>query len=240
MDVAQSSIVKHGNRLMSTLADHDWERWKPHIELVKLEVGDILFDAGEPIDHIYFPLTGIISQQYDFDDGKSAEFAQMGNEGMAGVFIFMGSASTSSKAVVIAGGMAYRLPSVWLLQEFNTSGLFRQMILHYMQVLMTNASQMAVCNRRHSIDQQLSRILLLQLDRVAGNNLSLTHELISRSMGVRREGVSEAAKRLEKMGAIRYSRGHIEVLSRPALLKNTCECYSIIKREDLRLFPPLP
>ena len=198
MDVAQSLIVKHGNRLMSTLADHDWERWKPHIELVKLEVGEILFDAGESIDHIYFPLTGIISQQYDFEDGKSAEFAQMGNEGMAGVFIFMGSASTSSKAVVIAVGMAYRLPSAWLLQEFNTSGLFRQMILHYMQVLMTNASQMAVCNRRHSIDQQLSRILLLQLDRVAGNDLSLTHELISRfpefsshSLRVRPAWVSE-------------------------------------------------
>lgn len=238
MDISQSFLVKHGNRLMSALADQDWERWKPQIEIVKLEVGEILFDAGNPIHHVYFPLTGIISQQYDFDDGKSAEFAQMGNEGMAGVFIFMGSASTSSKAIVIAAGVAYRLPSAWMLQEFNSSGLFRQMILHYMQILMTNASQLAVCNRRHSIDQQLSRTLLLQLDRVAGDDLSLTHELISRSLGVRREGVSEAAKRLEKLGAIRYSRGHIKILNRTTLLKNTCECYGIIKREDHRLFPP--
>ncbi len=239
MNVAQSSIVKQGNRLMASLADPDWERWKPHIELVSLKIGEILFDAGQPINHIYFPLTAIISQQYDFDDGKSAEFAQMGNEGMAGVFIFMGSASTSSKAVVVASGIAYRLPASWMLQEFNSSGLFRQLILHYMQILMTHASQLAVCNRRHSIEQQLSRTLLLQLDRVAGNDLSLTHEVISRSLGVRREGVSEAAKRLEKMGAIRYSRGHIQVLNRGALLKTTCECYGIIKREDLRLFPAL-
>jgi CRP-like cAMP-binding protein len=239
MNVAQSSIVKQGNRLMASLADPDWERWKPHIKLVSLKIGEILFDAGQPINHIYFPLTAIISQQYDFDDGKSAEFAQMGNEGMAGVFIFMGSASTSSKAVVVASGIAYRLPASWMLQEFNSSGLFRQLILHYMQILMTHASQLAVCNRRHSIEQQLSRTLLFQLDRVAGNDLSLTHEVISRSLGVRREGVSEAAKRLEKMGAIRYSRGHIQVLNRGALLKTTCECYGIIKREDLRLFPAL-
>jgi CRP-like cAMP-binding protein len=239
VDLAQSFIVKNGNRLTSVLADNDWERWKTQIELVHLKVGEVLFDAGQPIRHIYFPLTGIISQQYDFEDGKSAEFAQMGNEGMAGVFIFMGSASTSSKAIVIASGIAYRLPAAWMLSEFNSSGMFRQLILHYMQILMTHASQLAVCNRRHSIDQQLCRTLLLQLDRVAGDDLSLTHELISRSMGVRREGVSEAAKRLEKIGAIRYSRGHIQVLDRASLLKNSCECYSIIKREDRRLFPPL-
>lgn len=237
MDLAPSFVVKNGNRLTSSLSDLDWDRWKRQIEPVQLKVGEILFDAGEQIHHIYFPLTGVISQQYDFEDGKSAEFAQMGNEGMAGVFIFMGSASTSSKAIVITSGIAYRLPARWMLQEFNSSAPFRQLVLHYMQILMTAASQLAVCNRRHSIDQQLSRTLLLQLDRVAGNDLSLTHELISRSMGVRREGVSEAAKRLENSGAIRYSRGHIQVLNREALLKCTCECYSIIKREDRRLFP---
>jgi CRP-like cAMP-binding protein len=240
VDLAQSFIVKSGNRLTSLLSDRDWERWKTKIELVNLKVGEVLFDAGQPIRHIYFPLTGIISQQYDFEDGKSAEFAQMGNEGMVGVFIFMGSASTSSKAIVVASGIAYRLPADWMLGEFNSSGMFRQLILHYMQILMTHASQLAVCNRRHSIDQQLCRTLLLQLDRVAGDDLSLTHELMSRSMGVRREGVSEAAKRLEKIGAIRYSRGHIQVLDRAALLKNSCECYAIIKREDRRLFPSGP
>lgn len=237
MQRTQSFLIKHGNRLTSGLNDNDWERWKSHIEVVQLKAGNVLFDAGQPIQHAYFPLSGIISQQYDFEDGKSAEFAQMGNEGMAGVFIFMGSASTSSKAVVIANGIAYRIPSYWMVNEFNSCGSFRQMILHYMQILMTHASQLAVCNRRHTIDQQLCRMLLLQLDRVAGDDLTLTHDLISRSMGVRREGVSEAAKRLERMGAISYSRGHIQVLDRPALLRNTCECYSIIKKEHHRLLP---
>jgi len=237
MQYKQSFLIKHGNRLTSGVNDHDWERWKPHIEVVQLKAGDVLFDAGQPISHAYFPLSGLISQQYDFEDGKSAEFAQMGNEGMVGVFIFMGSASTSSKAVVIAGGIAYRIPTHWMVNEFNSSGKFRQMILHYMQVLMTHASQLAVCNRRHTIDQQLCRLLLLQLDRVAGDDISLTHDLISRSMGVRREGVSEAAKRLERMGVISYSRGHIQILDRSGLLKNTCECYSVIKKESHRLLP---
>lgn len=237
MHLAQSFIAKNGNRLTSVLAANDWDRWKTEVELVQLKAGEVPFEAGQPIRHIYFPLTGVISQQYDFEDGKSAEFAQMGNEGMAGVFVFMGSASTSSKAIVITSGIAYRLPSAWMLSEFNSSGTFRQLILHYMQTLMTQASQLAVCNRRHSIDQQLCRTLLLQLDRVAGDDLSLTHECISRSMGVRREGVSEAAKRLEKIGAIQYSRGQIHVLDRPALLRNSCECYSIMKKEDRRLFP---
>lgn len=230
-------LIKHGNRLTSGLNESDWERWKPQIEVVQLKTGNVLFDAGQPIQHAYFPLSGIISQQYDFEDGKSAEFAQMGNDGMVGVFIFMGSASTSSKAVVIANGLAYRIPSYWMVNEFNSCGNFRQMILHYMQILMTNASQLAVCNRRHTIDQQLCRILLLQLDRVAGDDITLTHELISRSMGVRREGVSEAAKRLERMGAISYSRGHIQILDRLTLLRSTCECYGIIKKEQRRLFP---
>ena len=233
----QSFLIKQGNRLISGLTDCDWERWKPHIEVVHLKAGEVLFDAGQTIHHAYFPLSGIISQQYDFEDGKSAEFAQMGNEGMAGVFIFMGSASTSSKAVVIANGIAYRIPTHWMVDEFNSSGSFRQMILHYMQVLMTHASQLAVCNRRHTIDQQLCRMLLLQLDRVAGDDIALTHDLISRSMGVRREGVSEAAKRLERLGVISYSRGHIQILDRPALLRNTCECYGIIKKESHRLLP---
>ena len=237
MQSTQKFFIKSGNRLISCLPEIDWERWKNHIEIIKLKTGSVLYEAGQSIQHVYFPLSGIISQQYDFADGKSAEFAQMGNEGMAGVFVFMGNHSTSSKAIVIGDGMAYRLPAKWMLHEFNTSSAFRQLILQYMHILMTNASQLAVCNRRHTIDQQLCRTLLLQLDRVAGFELTLTHDLISRSMGVRREGVSEAAKRLERMGAITYSRGHIQVLDRGLLLQKSCECYSILIQEQHKLLP---
>jgi CRP-like cAMP-binding protein len=237
MQCAPSFLIKYGNRLTSGLSDHDWERWKPQIEVIQLKTGNILFDAGQSVQHVYFPLSGIISQQYEFADGKSAEFAQMGNEGMAGVCVFMGNSSTSSKALVLANGVAYRLSTYWMQKEFNASSSFRQLILHYMHILMTNASQLAVCNRRHTIDQQLCRTLLLQLERVAGDELALTHDLISRSMGVRREGVSEAAKRLERKGAIAYSRGHIHVLDRSALLRNTCECYESIKKEHHKLLP---
>lgn len=237
MQCVPSYLIKYGNRLISGLSDHDWERWKPHIEVIQLRAGTTLFDAGQVIQHVYFPLSGMISQQYDFADGKSAEFAQMGNEGMVGVFIFMGNSSTSSRALVVSNGVAYRLSKFWLQNEFNASSSFRQLILHYMHTLMTNASQLAVCNRRHTIDQQLCRTLLLHLERVAGDDLALTHDLISRSMGVRREGVSEAAKRLERIGAISYSRGHIHVLDRSTLLRNTCECYDIIKKEQHKLLP---
>ena len=159
----------------------------------------------------------------------------MGNEGLVGIFVFMGSQSTSSKAVVIAKGSAYRIRADVVLDEFNQSGTFRRLVLRYMQVLMTHASQIAACNRRHSIDQQLSRTLLLNLDRVAGSELSFTHELIAKTMGVRREGISEAAKRLQRAGVIDYSRGSIQVLDRAGLIRNTCECYAIIKHEYERL-----
>lgn len=230
--------IKHSNKLLAFLEQPDWERWQSRLEMIHLSVDQVLFEAGQKINHVYFPVTSIISQQYDFEDGKSAEFAQMGNEGLAGIFVFMGSQSTSSKAVVIAKGHAYRMRSDLMLDEFNHSGSFRRLILRYMQVLMTHASQIAACNRRHSIDQQLSRTLLLNLDRVAGSELSFTHELIARTMGVRREGISEAAKRLQRAGLIDYSRGCIHVLDRPGLGKTTCECYSIIKREYDRLLSP--
>ena len=227
--------IKHSNKLLAFLDQSDWERIQPRLEMVHLTVDQILFEAGQKITHVYFPVTSIVSQQYDFEDGKSAEFAQMGNEGLVGVFVFMGSQSTSSKAMVIGKGYAYRMRADAILDEFNQSSSLRRLILRYMQVLMTHASQIAACNRRHSIDQQLSRTLLLNLDRVAGSELSFTHELIAKTMGVRREGISEAAKRLQRAGMIDYSRGSIQILDRTGLGRNTCECYSIIKHEYDRL-----
>lgn len=230
--------IKHSNKLLAFMDSPDWECMQSQLEMVHLSVDQVLFDAGQKITHVYFPVTSIVSQQYDFEDGKSAEFAQMGNEGLVGIFIFMGSQSTSSKAVVIAKGYAYRMRADAVLDEFNRSSSFRRLVLRYMQILMTHASQIAACNRRHSIDQQLSRTLLLNLDRVAGSELSFTHELIAKTMGVRREGISEAAKRLQRSGMIDYSRGSIQVLNRAGLTQNTCECYSIIKQEYERLLSP--
>lgn len=227
--------IKHSNKLLTFLNSSDWERLQSKLEMVDLSVEQVLFEAGQKIQHVYFPVTCIISQQYDFEDGKSAEFAQMGNEGLAGIFVFMGNQSTCSKAVVIAKGYAYRVRTEDVLDEFNQSSTFRRLILRYMQVLMTHASQIAACNRRHSIDQQLGRTLLLNLDRVAGSGLSFTHELIAKTMGVRREGISEAAKRMQRAGVIDYSRGSIQVLDRAGLNRSTCECYSILKHEYERL-----
>ncbi len=235
MQDSKITPIKHSNKILTYLDQSDWDRWQSRLEMVQLSLDQVLFDAGQKINHVYFPVTSIISQQYDFEDGKSAEFAQMGNEGLVGIFVFMGSQSTSSKAVVIAKGYAYRMRSDLMIDEFNHSSSFRKLILRYMQVLMTHASQIAACNRRHSIDQQLSRTLLLNLDRVAGSELSFTHELIARSMGVRREGISEAAKRLQRAGLINYSRGCIHVIDREGLRKTSCECYSIIKDEYARL-----
>jgi CRP-like cAMP-binding protein len=238
MQDSKITPIKHSNKILTYLDQSDWDRWQSRLEMVQLSLDQVLFDAGQKINHVYFPVTSIISQQYDFEDGKSAEFAQMGNEGLVGIFVFMGSQSTSSKAVVIAKGYAYRMRSDLMIEEFNHSSSFRKLILRYMQVLMTHASQIAACNRRHSIDQQLSRTLLLNLDRVAGSELSFTHELIARSMGVRREGISEAAKRLQRAGLINYSRGCIHVIDREGLRKTSCECYSIIKDEYARLLAP--
>lgn len=232
-------LIKHSNKLISTLDDHDWIKWKNEIDVVNLKNGITIQEAGQKINYIYFPISGIVSQQYDFEDGKSAEIVQMGNDGLVGVFVFMGSSVAVSRSIVIADGLAYRCKSEWALAEFNESSTFRRMVLKYLQMLITYTSQSAVCNRRHNIEQQLCRNLLLQLDRVAGDHIGMTHELLSRSMGVRREGVSEAAKKLERLGAISYSRGKIKVLSREFLYHRACECYDIIKGEQRRLFPQL-
>ena len=229
--------IKQANKIMTALPSSDWDRWQRHITSVSLAVDDVLFDSGQKMQYVYFPVSCIISLQYDFEDGGSAEFAQIGNEGLAGIFVFMGDQSTCSKAIVIGKGVAYRIRADVLLEEFNLSSDFRRLILRYMQAVMTQASQMAACNRKHSIDQQLARILLLNLDRVVGMDLSFTHELIAKTMGVRREGISEAAKRLQREGLIDYSRGCITVRDRIALKTHACECYSLLKNEYERLLP---
>lgn len=238
MQNSNLASIKHANKILAALPFSEWERWLPKITPVSLSVDDLLFDTGQQIQHVYYPVSSIISLQYDFEDGSSAEFAQIGNEGLAGIFVFMGNQSTCSKAIVIGKGIAYRISSDVMLNEFNQSSPFRQLILRYMQAVMTQASQMAACNRKHSIDQQLARILMLNLDRVVGKDLRFTHELIAKSMGVRREGISEAAKRLQRQGFIDYSRGCITVLDRVGLQKHSCECYSILKNEYERLLPP--
>lgn len=228
---------KESNRILAALPHTDWARWVPHLELVEVGVGQVLFEHGRALGHVYFPVTSIVSLQCDLEDGTSSEFALTGNEGVVGVFIFMGTRSTISNAVVIREGLAYRFSADLLLGEFNLSGAFRRLILRYMQAMMTEASQRAVCHRRHAIDQQLCRIILLCLDRTQARELTLTQELIARTMGVRREAVTLAAQKLQEAGLICYSRGTIEVLDRTGLEAQACECYKIVKHEFVRLLP---
>ena len=237
MPVAEFAVSKASNRLLASLPHADWARWVHHLELVELTVGQVLFEHGRPLSHVYFPVTSIVSLQCDLEDGSSSEFALTGNEGVVGVFIFMGTRSTISNAVVIRGGMAYRFNADMLFDEFNHSGAFRRLILRYMQAMMTEASQRAVCHRRHSIDQQLSRIILLCLDRTQASQLTLTQELIARTMGVRREAITVAAQKLQAAGMIRYARGSIRVLDRSGIELLACECYKIVKDEFDRLLP---
>ena len=237
MPVAEFAVSKASNRLFASLPHADWARWVHHLELVELTVGQVLFEHGRPLSHVYFPVTSIVSLQCDLEDGSSSEFALTGNEGVVGVFIFMGTRSTISNAVVIRGGMAYRFNGDMLFDEFNHSGAFRRLILRYMQAMMTEASQRAVCHRRHSIDQQLSRIILLCLDRTQASKLTLTQELIARTMGVRREAITVAAQKLQAAGMIRYARGSITVLDRSGIESLACECYKIVKDEFDRLLP---
>lgn len=195
--------IKASNRLLAALPSTEWEKWQPRFEMVNLKIDQIIYEIGSNINYIYFPVNCIISLQYDFQDGASAEFAQIGNEGLCGVSVFMGAQSTNSKAVVIGSGSAYRIKADFLLDEFNGSSVFRRLILRYMQAMMNYASQTAVCNRRHSIDQQLSKTILQNLDRIPGSELTFTHELIAKTLGVRREGISHAAKKLQDDGLIK-------------------------------------
>ena len=228
---------KESNRILAALPHADWNRWLPHLELVQVGVGQVLFEHGRPLGHVYFPVTSIVSLQCDLEDGTSSEFALTGNEGAVGVFIFMGTRSTISNAVVIREGLAYRFSADLLLGEFNLSGAFRRLILRYMQAMMTEASQRAACLRRHAIDQQLCRIILLCLDRTQASELRLTQELIARIFWVRREAVALASNKLQASCLFRYARGSITVLDRTGLEAQACECYKIVKHEFDRLLP---
>ena len=228
-----------GNHLLSVLPAAEWERLSPHLLSVDMPLGQAVYESGDKLSHVYFPTTSIISLLYVMENGASGEIAIVGNEGIVGVAIFMGGETTPSRAVVQSAGKALRLDTRLLKEEFNRGGPMQRLLLRYTQALITQMAQTAVCNRHHSIDQQLCRWLLLSLDRLASNELKMTQELIANMLGVRRPGVTEAAMKLQEAGLIRYSYGHIEVLDRPGLEKRVCECYSVVKREFDRLLPDL-
>lgn len=223
------------NQLLGSLPPKDFARLKPHLECVRMPLGEVMYEAGGQLTHVYFPTTSIVSLLYVMEDGSSAEIAVVGNEGILGISLFMGGETTPSRAVVQSEGQGYRLKSQLLKQEFNRAGPMMHLLLRYTQALITQMSQTAVCNRHHSVDQQLCRWLLLSLDRLSCNDLTMTQELIANMLGVRREGVTESAGKLRDAGIIEYSRGHIRILDRERLEQSACECYAVVKREFDRL-----
>jgi CRP-like cAMP-binding protein len=225
------------NRLLAALPPEDFARLEPHLELVPLPLGWAVYEAGGRQGHMYFPTTAIVSLLYVMQDGSSAEIAVVGNEGVIGIALFMGGETTPSRAVVQSAGHGYRLRAALLKAEFERGGPLQLLLLRYTQVLLTQMAQLAVCNRHHSVEQQLCRWLLLCLDRLPSNKLAMTQELIASMLGVRRVGVTEAAGRLQAAGLIEYSRGKITVLDRPGLEAAACECYEVVRRETERLFP---
>jgi len=223
------------NRLLAALPQAEWQRWLPQLEWVHLPLGQVLYEAGRTLSHVYFPTTAIVSLLHVMRNGASAEIAVVGNEGVVGISLFMGGESTPSRAVVQSAGEGFRLKAQVIKDEFELSDAVLHLLLRYTQALITQMAQTAACNRHHSVDQQLCRWLLLSLDRVEGNELVMTQELIANMLGVRREGVTEAALKLQKLGLIRYARGHITVLDRKGLEKRSCECYLAVKKEYDRL-----
>jgi len=228
------------NHLLAALPAAEYERLLPHLELVRMPLGDVLYESGGQLQHVYFPTNSIVSLLYVLEDGASAEIAVVGNEGILGISLFMGGETTPSRAVVQSAGHGYRLKAHLLKTEFNRAGPVLQLLLRYTQALITQMTQTAVCNRHHSVEQQLCRWLLLSLDRLASSELHMTQELIANMLGVRREGVTEAAGNLQRAGLIRYSRGHIRVLDRPGLESAVCECYGVVKKEFDRLLNDIP
>jgi CRP-like cAMP-binding protein len=225
------------NQLLAALGETEFARWLPRLERVDLSLGEVLYESGRRLTHVYFPTTSIVSLLYVMQDGASAEIAVVGFEGLVGISLFMGGETTPSRAVVQSAGQAYRLSANAMLQEFNRAGPVLHLLLRYTQALITQMAQTAVCNRHHSVDQQLCRWLLLSLDRLTTQEIRMTHELIGNMLGVRREGVTEAAGRLQADGLIRYRRGRITVLDRPGLEQRTCECYGVVRKEYDRLLP---
>jgi CRP-like cAMP-binding protein len=223
------------NRLLAALPEPEWQRIEPNLKAVQLPLGDAVYESGARLDHVYFPTTAIISLLYVMADGASAEIAVVGNDGVVGIALFMGGESTPSRAVVQSEGWAYRMRGQLLKDEFTRGGEMQHLLLRYTQALITQMAQTAVCNRHHSIDQQLCRWLLLSLDRIDSAELTMTQELIANMLGVRREGVTEAAGKLQSAGLIHYRRGRIAVLDRAGLEARCCECYGVVKRESDRL-----
>ena len=228
------------NALLAALPDAELARWQSHLEPVELPLGAVLYEAGNRLTHVYFPTTAIVSLICVMDNGATTEIAIVGNDGIVGVSLFMGGESTTSRAVVQSAGLGYRLKAGQMMEEFNRTGPAMNLLLRYTQALITQMAQTAVCNRHHSLDQQLCRWLLLSLDRLRSNELVVTQELIANLLGVRREGVTEAAGRLHAAGLITYRRGHITVLDRAQLEGRSCECYAVVKREYDRLLPGKP
>ena len=224
------------NHLLAALPAEDWSRWQPLMELVEMPLGQVLYESGATLAHVYFPTTAIVSLLYVMENGASAEIAVVGHEGIVGVSLFMGGESTTSRAVVQSAGWGFRLKAHVIKIEFNRAPVFH-LLLRYTQALITQMSQTAACNRHHALDQQLCRWLLLSLDRMEGLELVMTQELIANMLGVRREGVTEGALKLQRAGLIKYARGHITVLDRGGIERLACECYAVVKKEYDRLLP---
>ena len=232
MDTPQSP---NQNYLLAALPTAEFERIAPHLELVAMPLGEVLYESSGQLQHVYFPTTAIVSMHYVMENGASSEIAGVGNEGVLGISLFMGGNTTPSRAIVQTAGHGYQLKARLLMEEFNRGGVMQHLLLRYTQALMTQVSQTAVCNRHHAVEQQLCRWLLLTLDRLPSNELTMTQELIASMLGVRREGITEAAGHLQQAGFNRYRRGHITVLDRSGLESRVCECYAVVKNEHDRL-----
>lgn len=239
-DKTASTPTPRQNHLLADLPGEVQDRLFSHLELMKLPLGMSLYESGDAMRHVFFPTDSIVSLLYVMESGASAEISVVGNEGLIGIALFMGGESTPSRAIVQSAGSAYRLAGHRLKEEFNRNGALHHLLLRYTQSLMTQMAQTAVCNRHHTIDQQLCRWLLLSLDRLLGNDLTMTQELIANMLGVRREGVTEAAGKLQQKGVIEYHRGKVTVLDRPRLEKLCCECYEVVKKETERLLHYVP
>ena len=224
------------NHLLAALPAAELERLEPHLELIHMPLGDVLCESGGRLHYVYFPTSAIVSLHYILENGASSEIAGVGNEGILGISLFMGGETTPSWATVQTAGYGYRLKAAMMQQEFNRPGPMQRLLLRYTQALIMQISQTAVCNRHHTIEQQLCRWLLLTLDRLNSEELTMTQELIASMLGVRREGITEAAGKLQNAGIIRYRRGHIMVLDRSGLETHVCECYNVVKKEFNRLF----
>ena len=235
MNVTAESPSSNQNYLLAALSESDIARLAPNLERLTLRLGDVLYEAGDRQHYVYFPVSAIVSMHHELENGGSAEVANVGKEGVLGFALFMGGQSTPSRAVVLAGGTVFRMRGEHLMQEFDRGTGLMKSLLRYSQALLTQVSQTAVCNRHHALDAQLCKWLLLTLDRLSHNELTMTQELIASMLGVRREGITEAAGKLQDQGYIRYRRGHITVLDRHGLEKNACECYQLVKTEFSRL-----